>query len=129
MFGSPLNFDAGPYESSLRFWAKRMAKTTQKRGYKVFAKQVGDRIFEYHCMGKARRDMGLMGVDDGLPKVTQPPDQTVGPIQVRPTDFEKNMEGVKPRSNGSSSEWKRVTSLTKGPALSTRTRKSETLLR
>jgi hypothetical protein len=50
MFGSPLNFDAGPYESSLRFWAKRMAITSQKRGDKIFAKQVGDRIYEYHCM-------------------------------------------------------------------------------
>ena len=67
MFGSPQNFDAGPYESSLRFWAKRFAKTAQMRGYKTFAKQVGDRIFEYHCMGRARRDMGLTGVDEGLP--------------------------------------------------------------
>ena len=67
MFGSPQNFDAGPYESSLRFWAKRMSQTAQKRGYKIFAKQVGDRIFEYHCMGKARRDMGIMGDEDGLP--------------------------------------------------------------
>ena len=81
MFGSPLNFDAGPYESSLRFWAKRMGKTTQKRGYKIFAKQVGDRIFEYHCMGKARRDMGLMGDDDGLPALTQPASH-LGPISL-----------------------------------------------
>ena len=70
-FGSPLNFDAGPYESSLRFWAKRMAQTAQMRGYTEFDKQVGARIHEYFCMAKMRRAMGMTGVSDVLATIPE----------------------------------------------------------
>ena len=70
-FGSPLNFDAGPYESSLRFWAKRMAQTAQMRGYTTFAKQVGARTHEYFYMAKTRRAMGMTGVSDKLATIPE----------------------------------------------------------
>ena len=52
-FGSPLNFDAGPGESSLRFWAKFLSGTAQKWGYKTFLQQVASQCYEFHYMGKA----------------------------------------------------------------------------
>ena len=45
-FGSPKNFDCGPGESSLRYWAKLPALTAQTRGYDTFSQQVANRIHE-----------------------------------------------------------------------------------
>jgi len=63
-FGPPSNFDPGPMESSLRFWAKLPADTSQMRGYNTFAKQVAARTFEFQCFAKALRKHGLSGVRD-----------------------------------------------------------------
>jgi len=58
-FGSPQNFDAGPGESGLRWWAKRPALTSQKRGYPVFIRQVAARLYEMQVFSAARRAMDL----------------------------------------------------------------------
>ena len=63
-FGSPKNFDAGPLESSLRFWAKFPAATAQTRGYNEFVRQVALRLHEYQCFFKARREAGIVGIRD-----------------------------------------------------------------
>ena len=69
-FGSPKNYDAGPLESSLRFWAKHFAQTAQKRGYNIFVKQVASRIYEQQCLLRARRRNGVEGVsDENLPQL------------------------------------------------------------
>jgi hypothetical protein len=63
-FGSPRNFDAGPHESGLRYWAKLPARTAQMRGYNCFSAQAASRIFEFQCFAKARRENGIVGVRD-----------------------------------------------------------------
>ena len=63
-FGSPKNFDAGPLESSLRYWAKFPALTAQTRGYNTFVKQVAERLNEFQAFAKARRETGIIGVRD-----------------------------------------------------------------
>ncbi len=63
-FGPPSNFDAGPHESGLRFWAKLPALTSQKRGYNLFAMQVAARTYEYQCFAKAMRANGILGFRD-----------------------------------------------------------------
>jgi hypothetical protein len=63
-FGAPSNFDAGPCESGLRFWAKLPALTSQKRGYNTFAQQVAARTYEYQCIAKALRSNGVLSVRD-----------------------------------------------------------------
>ena len=63
-FGSPKNFDAGPLESSLRYWAKLFALTAQKRGYNTFVYQVSKRIHEQQALMKARRKHNVIGVGD-----------------------------------------------------------------
>ena len=63
-FGPPGNYDAGPHESGLRYWAKLPAVTSQMRGYNTFAKQVGGRTFEFQSMATAMRKHGLIGVRD-----------------------------------------------------------------
>ena len=60
-FGHPSNFDAGPMESGLKFWAKLPALTAQMRGYNTFVKQVAWRTFEFQCFAKALRKNGLEG--------------------------------------------------------------------
>jgi hypothetical protein len=67
-FGPPSNFDAGPMESGLRYWAKLPADTSQMRGYNTFAKQVAARTFEFQCFAKALRKHGLCGVRDPNPE-------------------------------------------------------------
>ena len=64
-FGSSKNFDAGPLESALRFWAKFPARTAQTRGYNTFGHQVCQRIYEYLVLAKARRVYGVVGIRDG----------------------------------------------------------------
>jgi len=72
-FGSPQNFDAGPGESSLRFWAKKPSLTAQKRGYTVFLRQVAARLYELQVMAAARRAMGITGLLDGqVPDLPSP---------------------------------------------------------
>lgn len=66
-FGCPSNFDAGPMESGLKYWAKLPAMTAQTRGYNTFAKQVAMRTFEFQCFTKALRMNGLTSIAD--PKV------------------------------------------------------------
>ena len=61
-FGPAPNFDAGPHESGLRFWAKLMALTAQTRGYSEFARQVSNRTHETLCISKALRCNGIVGV-------------------------------------------------------------------
>ena len=65
-FGLPSNFDAGPMESGLRYWAKLPAMTSQMRGYNTFAKQVAMRTYEFQCFSKAMRMNGL--ARDPIPK-------------------------------------------------------------
>ena len=60
-FGPPCNFDAGPMESGLRFWAKLPAMTSQTRGHNTFVKQVASRTFEFQCFSKAMRRNGILG--------------------------------------------------------------------
>ena len=57
----PSNFDAGPMESALRFWAKLPALTSQTRGYNTFVKQVSARIHEFLCLSRALRSHQLVG--------------------------------------------------------------------
>ena len=63
-FGPPSNFDAGPHESGLCFWAKLPALTSQKRGYNIFARQVAARTHEFQCMARAMRAHRILGVRD-----------------------------------------------------------------
>jgi hypothetical protein len=63
-FGSPKNFEAGFLESSLRYWAKLPAMTSQTRGYNEFLKQVSSRLHEFQCFAKAMRENNLIGVMD-----------------------------------------------------------------
>lgn len=60
-FGPPSNFDAGPHESGLRFWAKLPAMTSQTRGYNTFSGQVAARVHEFQCISKACRENGIVG--------------------------------------------------------------------
>jgi hypothetical protein len=60
-FGHPSNFDAGPMESGLKYWAKLPALTAQMRGYNTFVKQVAWRTFEFQCFAKALRKNGIAG--------------------------------------------------------------------
>ena len=55
-FGSPKNFDAGPFESLLKVWAKLPALSCQTRGYNEFARQVGNRMYEFEAFSKAIRE-------------------------------------------------------------------------
>jgi len=72
-FGPPSNFDAGPNESGLRYWAKLVSMTAQKRGYNIFAHQVADRVHEMLCFAKALRIHGIVGVrEKGFYKVVHP---------------------------------------------------------
>ena len=69
-FGNPRNYDAGPLESSLKFWAKFFSITAQKRGYNSFVHQVALRIHEQQCFFKARRRNKVSGCNDGkLPQM------------------------------------------------------------
>ena len=63
-FGCPANFDAGPHESGLCYWAKLPAMTAQTRGYNCFAKQVCSRLYEFQCFARARRLLKIKGVRD-----------------------------------------------------------------
>jgi len=63
-FGSPKNFEAGFLESSLRYWAKLPAMTSQTRGYNEFLNQVSSRLLEFQCFAKALRENNLLGVMD-----------------------------------------------------------------
>ena len=54
-FGSPKNFDTGIMENRLIHVGKINAKTTQKRGPKIFTRQLGDRIYQQQCFEKAKR--------------------------------------------------------------------------
>jgi hypothetical protein len=83
-FGSPKNFDAGPLESSLRFWAKKPASTAQTRGYNTFLKQTSQRLHEYHALFKARRESGIMGVLDKNFPTLGPDGQPVLPEKPNP---------------------------------------------
>lgn len=65
-FGAPANFDAGPMESGLKYWAKLPATTSQMRGYNTFAKQVASRTYEFQCFAKALRTHGLLDDDPGI---------------------------------------------------------------
>ena len=56
LFGSPANWDAGVCESSLKTWAKKPAKTSQKWGPRVFNYQVASRLHEKASFLKFRRN-------------------------------------------------------------------------
>jgi hypothetical protein len=58
-FGSPKNFDTGIMENRLIHVGKINAKTTQKRGNKVFTKQLGDRIYHQQCFEKTKRGLAI----------------------------------------------------------------------
>jgi hypothetical protein len=77
-YGSPKNFDAGFLESSLRFWAKFFAFSSQKRGYNTFVKQVAERIHEYQSLLKARRANGISGsAEERIPQLGDPAEHHV----------------------------------------------------
>lgn len=63
-FGHPTNYDAGPMESGLKYWAKLPASTSQTRGYSTFVKQVAMRTFEFQCISKALRMHGHRSIVD-----------------------------------------------------------------
>lgn len=63
-FGPPANFDAGPHESGLRYWAKLPAQTSQMRGYNTFAIQTAMRVYEFQCIAKALHSNDIMSVRD-----------------------------------------------------------------
>ena len=96
-YGSPKNYDAGPLESALRFWAKYPALTAQTRGYNEFVSQVANRLHEYHVMAKARRENGILGVrDKRLPQLDLNGHRVL-------TDAERNLQfGGMPSFQGSS---------------------------
>ena len=71
-FASCRNFDCGPLESALRYWAKLPAATSQMRGYYLFSEQVGNRWYEFQYLGKARRENGITGVRDQYLHTFQP---------------------------------------------------------
>jgi hypothetical protein len=52
MFGSPKNFDTGIWENRLIYVGKQHASSIQKRGPKVFTRQLGKRIHERQCAEK-----------------------------------------------------------------------------
>ena len=54
-FGSPKNFDTGIMENRLIHVGKINALSTQKRGPKIFTRQLGLRIHEKQCFDKAWR--------------------------------------------------------------------------
>ena len=54
-FGSPKNFDTGIYENRLIHIGKINGMMTQKRGPKVFTRQLGNRIYEKQSFDKAWR--------------------------------------------------------------------------
>lgn len=74
-FGSPKNFDAGVLESSLRYWAKFPALTSQNRGSNEFLKQVANRLYELQAFAKALRENNILGV--GMPPRTPDPPSPV----------------------------------------------------
>lgn len=56
-FGSPANYDTGPCENALIYFAKMAAKTAQKHGDKVFQEQCALRVYETQLMEKVYRKM------------------------------------------------------------------------
>ena len=60
-YGSPQNWDAGPGESSLKYWSKVPARTCQKKGYKIFNRQVASRVTERQTMSRAKNAMCKSG--------------------------------------------------------------------
>jgi hypothetical protein len=54
-FGSPKNFDTGIMENRLIHVGKQHAKSIQKRGTKIFTKQLGNRIHTQQCLEKCKR--------------------------------------------------------------------------
>jgi hypothetical protein len=52
LYGSPANFDAGPGEHGLKYWAKFLALTCQKRDPITFLFQIGQRLYENACTAK-----------------------------------------------------------------------------
>ena len=83
-YGSPQNWDAGPGESSLKYWSKVPAKTCQKKGYKSFNKQVASRVTERQTMSRAKNAMCASGLFGNFRFRTnmeiKKPEPTVGPI-------------------------------------------------
>jgi hypothetical protein len=55
MFGCPSNWDAGPGESSLKYWAKRPASTALKWGTAIFTDSCAKRLHEKACFNKMMR--------------------------------------------------------------------------
>ncbi len=57
LFGSPANYDTGPCENALIYFAKAAASTAQKRSDNVFQEQCALRVYESQLMEKALKRM------------------------------------------------------------------------
>jgi hypothetical protein len=55
MFGSPKNFETGIWENRLIYVGKQHASSIQKRGPKVFTRQLGNRIHVKQCSEKCKQ--------------------------------------------------------------------------
>jgi hypothetical protein len=63
MFGSPKNFDTGVMENRLIYVGKQHARSIQKRGTKVFTRQLGQRIHLQQCTEKCKNYLSLFDID------------------------------------------------------------------
>jgi hypothetical protein len=63
-FGSPKNFDTGIMENRLIHVGKHNSKTTQRRGPRIYTRQLGERIYEQELFLKTKRCLGLPDLDD-----------------------------------------------------------------
>jgi hypothetical protein len=62
-FGSPKNFDTGIMENRLIHVGKINAKHTQKRGCKIFTRQLANRIHESQSFYKTKRCLNMANAD------------------------------------------------------------------
>ena len=64
MFGSPKHFDTGVMENRLIYVGKQHAPSIQKRGTKVFTRQLGQRIHLQQCTEKCKNYLSLFCTDN-----------------------------------------------------------------
>jgi hypothetical protein len=64
-FGFSGNYDAGPGKLSLRFFAKKMSASAQKRGYTKFISQTANCLYKFTLMAKVCPQMNSHGKLDG----------------------------------------------------------------
>jgi hypothetical protein len=69
LYGLAQNYNCGPGESGLKYWAKFASGTAQKKGPDVFLSQTVDRLHEFECFESALEESGFPKI--AIPKAPE----------------------------------------------------------